>query len=1233
MLVSIENGSGGGVTIDYNPSTLLETNKLPFPIQTVRSISTNDGNNNIATTLYSYSDGFYHIGERDFRGFNYAKVTGPAGADGKNVITETWFHQGNETTVIPASATKAELKALANVQTGYMKGKPYRTKVSDGQGNVLSETTVSYAADVDGVPYFNPPLQVDNTVYDGDPTGRQTRTIYTYDGYGNVVEEDQYGDLSDPTDDRTIVRSFLPNTSNWIVGLPASEEIFQGIGTTNKIAGSTYYYDDLTDCNAAPMNNQASTPVTGNLTRTVKWLSGGSSPETRAAYDSYGNRLCQRDPNGNTTFIVYDSSNTFPTLVTNPLGHQTTTQYYGVNSIPADKGLYGQVKSITDPNNAVTIAEYDAFGRKTKTTLPDGTWTSMSYNNFGTVGSQHVRTDTSVGLWSLSYFDGLGRTFKTKSSGPDSKTIVNETQYDVRGAVKQVSYPYFEGLETPRYKAYLYDVAGRATQETNPDTTRTLACYKNGVTVKIDANNHRRREVRDVKGQIIKIQEYTGLFTTCDPAENTPYASTNYTYDVLGNLRFLTDAKGNQTEMRYDTLGRKNYMSDPDMGIWTYDYDANGNLKNQIDAKNNQIIFSYDELNRLRTKHYPTGPDVVMYYDEVTPNYFNKGRLTKMTDGSGQTVYNYDNAGRISNSTKTITGTPTPYTLGYTYLNGRLDSITYPDNTDTVSYKYDTAGNLNKVEGYVNYLNFDALGRPWDAAYGTAAASSHFSYNSVNSRLTGLSVLSPVQGLLINNSYGYDNKGNITSITDNLNKTLPTNLSSETYTPVRAHAVGSTGSGRVFHYDNNGNMDNDGQRSIVYDYDNMPTTIGNVSFTYDGVGTRVKKSSPGFSTDYIDKLYECTNGVCIKNIFAGSTRVATKTGSFVLYFHPDHQGSTAVVTDAQGNLFEDISYDPFGATRSDSIPPNTTSNVNHKYTGQELDAETGLYNYNARLYDPDLGRFLTPDTIVPDPENPQALNRYSYVINNPMLYSDPTGHSWWSKIWHGFLAAIKNADVDVSVSVNTSYGYGGSGSGPTVSINTGGSISSTPGKSSNPSMNNNGPSITAYSGGEWSSASSLYSQVLNGFRGYDNRLELKYIELAGNPYYKGDAGNTSSSGSFESGNRGFGQNVDWPKVMDIAINTVGYGVGVAALATESPLILTTALGYTVYSAYSTYKDYKSGEISTSHANANGVAVALNVAGVAVGKLPYMPAKMLGIGLGGLGRTIDTMNYGYSFLPK
>ena len=79
---------------------------------------------------------------------------------------------------------------------------------------------------------------------------------------------------------------------------------------------------------------------------------------------------------------------------------------------------------------------------------------------------------------------------------------------------------------------------------------------------------------------------------------------------------------------------------------------------------------------------------------------------------------------------------------------------------------------------------------------------------------------------------------------------------------------------------------------------------------------------------------------------------------------------------------------PFGSMRSTT----GSSGSSYKFTDQELDSETGLYNYDARLYDPEIGRFISADPIVPDPFNPQSLNRYSYVLNNPLIYTDPSGY-------------------------------------------------------------------------------------------------------------------------------------------------------------------------------------------------------------------------------------------------
>jgi RHS repeat-associated protein len=126
-----------------------------------------------------------------------------------------------------------------------------------------------------------------------------------------------------------------------------------------------------------------------------------------------------------------------------------------------------------------------------------------------------------------------------------------------------------------------------------------------------------------------------------------------------------------------------------------------------------------------------------------------------------------------------------------------------------------------------------------------------------------------------------------------------------------------------------------------------------------------------------------------------------------LFYHQDHIGSTGVITDSWGNKVEDIFYKPFGETVSDT----GTQSVSHKFTGQEMDDDTGLYNYNARLYDPVVGKFVSADTVVQQPETPQALNRYAYCLNNPVKYIDPEGHSFILGIVVGAIIGAISAGI------------------------------------------------------------------------------------------------------------------------------------------------------------------------------------------------------------------------------
>jgi RHS repeat-associated protein len=132
--------------------------------------------------------------------------------------------------------------------------------------------------------------------------------------------------------------------------------------------------------------------------------------------------------------------------------------------------------------------------------------------------------------------------------------------------------------------------------------------------------------------------------------------------------------------------------------------------------------------------------------------------------------------------------------------------------------------------------------------------------------------------------------------------------------------------------------------------------------------------------------YEVSNGVMTKYYFFAGQRIAMKRDGVLTYLHSDHLGSTVLETNTSGQIVSDQRYYAYGKQR-DTGPVGT----DHRFTGQKQDA-SGLVYMNARYYDPVLGQFISPDTLVPDPGVLMDYNRYGYARGNPLKFDDPSGH-------------------------------------------------------------------------------------------------------------------------------------------------------------------------------------------------------------------------------------------------
>jgi RHS repeat-associated protein len=281
-----------------------------------------------------------------------------------------------------------------------------------------------------------------------------------------------------------------------------------------------------------------------------------------------------------------------------------------------------------------------------------------------------------------------------------------------------------------------------------------------------------------------------------------------------------------------------------------------------------------------------------------------------------------------------------------------------------------------------------------------------FTYDVLN-RVTSATVsqnIAPVK------SFAYDVIGNLLSKSDVGAYTYPASGANA----VRPHAVTSISGSTInttFSYDPNGNQTAGLGRTISYTSFNKPSAITNgsstLNFSHDIDHQRFKQqiAPEGTTTYYFDVFgvhAELISNATLQwndYLMVGGALIGMRSlqvGSLTTrYFHTDNLGSIAVITDESGAVVERDSYDAWGKRRrptgEDDPAGSVESQTTRGFTGQE-ELDFGLVHLNGRVYDPLIGRMMSADPFVPDPLNAQAWNRYSYVINNPLAFTDPNGY-------------------------------------------------------------------------------------------------------------------------------------------------------------------------------------------------------------------------------------------------
>ena len=705
LLSTMDNGRGGMTSVSYKPSAYYPNNDLPFNMPVVSEVRTGNSLGDEYVTRYSYSDGKWDIDEMEFLGFGRVRVIDAADSYGETILS------------------------TADV---YMKGRPLSQAQYDAQGNLYSRSENTWRVeDIDAT--TNPPVKIvllertDSCVYNGDVTARCTAREFYYDEnpqYGHLTRAVQLGEVLEdgtdvPGDSRTVETAYHNNEDSgvWLLGLPKQMVVKDDAG--QEVRKSRFYYDGSSDLN--------NLPTVGQLTKKAGWAGGApeEDPATQYAYDAYGNLAATIGPRGFQTTISYDPDyNMFPLVTENVLGHQVVNEYYGVNGVALSSGDYyglmGQLKSTTDPNGQKGQKIYDALGRLVKTVgpfdspvYPTNITEYYEGNPYSKVIKRaRVEHDQAPTIDAIEIYDGMGRLVQAKSpSAVAGQYVVSgHTEYNERGLPVRKYLPFFvtsafdqvDAISLSRSHATVtYDNIGRAVDSINPDGSFSTINYGKWNTETIDPNGHKQASVFDAYGRLVQREEYLGADGRDAPEyPQSPfniYAATRYEYDSEGNLAKTTDHYNNQTIISYDTLGRKVFMDDPDMGYWEYSYDKNGNLIWQKDAKNQEVSFIYDALNRLTNKSDGGALDVSYTYDDQAENY-TLGRLTEVEYDAGEnTKFYYDALGREVSSGKTIDGETFVVDREYDALN-RIKKIVYPDGRE-VYYKYNAAGQLEAVAG------------------------------------------------------------------------------------------------------------------------------------------------------------------------------------------------------------------------------------------------------------------------------------------------------------------------------------------------------------------------------------------------------------------------------------------------------------------------------------------------------------------------------------------------------
>ncbi len=682
-------------------------------------------------------------------------------------------------------------------------------------------------------------------------------------------------------------------------------------------------------------------------------------------YDNVGNIAFTQDAKGNKTNFTFDANSN---VLTKTDAKNNTIKYsYDGNS---------NLLSTTMPSGVVRVNKFDKLDRLVSSTIDKGT-KEFEYDSNGNLVKE---VDYNGNITLHSYKKGNRKESTTEAFGTKAQSSTYYS-YDKNGNIlslkdeneKITSFEY-DGLNreikkiypSSKYIEYTYDENSNQNSITKADGTLITQIYDNQNRIKtIKANGDAKQE---------------------------------FEYDTLSRLTYLKDTNEDDKEyvVRYKYDSKNNIVeSNQDGKIIRKEYDKNSNLE-YLNLTNEQVInYTYDKNNQIEKIKRGSSKDSLEEIVSQTYNGDNQLSTQTLIKSSISLSLNYDKVGREKTRT---------------YLNSS-DDIIYSSKIN-----YDKNSNIIRNE------------ESKKIASSNRSTLKEYLYDEKD-QIKSYTKTDDIRTILQRNIYGYDKASNRVSnqieknLENSIKEILNVNEDNE-YTSIKSNS-------KKLHiaYDENGNIIEYKDKKYSFDFLNRLVSLKDSNnqelarYYYDAQNRRVEKVVNNRTTTYLyhnnQVVQERVDNITTNTYYYSNyidDPVAYSFNNELYYYIKDNNYSVVSIINRNANVVESYSYSPFGnitiKDQKGQVLSKTNYNNSITYTGRRLDSESNLYYYRNRMYNPELGRFLSKD-----PKGyVDGSNLYAYVKNNPVKYLDPMGTE---KIKTTSLGLDSNSD-EVRVMSNSS---------------------------------------------------------------------------------------------------------------------------------------------------------------------------------------------------------------------